>query len=169
MTRQEQKDNLEKDLNNGVVTLSKAINFTLNKELNLMVSKIDRYKILNFISWSDRYYISLEDMLKILLPIWHKRFKNTFKGLGVKISVLAGNKSKEIIKQYIKKYYPNGENVKLYKQKQSDSILSVQNYEENDPIEYIKHYKQTILDLRKKDTLVSNRMQRRKWRGNPFI
>jgi hypothetical protein len=170
MKRQDIKDSLEKDLNEGVAKLSLAVNNLLEREVTMILTRPDKFRVLNFISWVERYHVSLKEMLGILLPIWRKKFQTNSKGLGVRLSLLVGPKSKEIIKQYIKKAYPNGENLLLSKQSISDKYLSKMNsIEVDDPVEYIQAYKDNIISIRKEDTKMKKQMRRRSWRGNPFI
>lgn len=170
ITRQDLKDNLNKDLNEGMIKFSSAVNFVTNRNIVLHLTRQDQFRILNFITWAERYHISLKNLLDILLKIWIKKFKSNSKGLGVRLSLLTGPRSKEIIKQYIKKTYPNNEHIKLKKQLDGDKLLTKHNLLDYiDPIEYIKRYKYNIIALRKEDNKMSKTMRRRSWRDNPFI
>jgi len=142
---------------------------TLNKKIVVQYKRQDQLRLLNLISWSDKYSLPLSEILTVLLKVWGGKYKTkSTRGLGVAISTLTGPKSKQILLDYIKKQYSGGENIKLRKQEILNGLLPVVDISQReDPMFFILNYKNSLKAERKKIADVEQKLKRRKWRGNP--
>lgn len=110
------------------------------------LSLTDKYRLLKFRNWMERYKISLEFILDTLLPYYQRRFKteNHKKGLGVKVTTLTGKKSEQIISDKVFEQFPNGENISLARHDRITEIIARRTGEDDEFSPKIK----TLLDFK---------------------
>lgn len=137
----------------------------------IQVKRQDQLRLLNLITWTDKYSISLNEVLTVIFKVWTGKYKpRNPRGLGVAISTICGPKSKQIVKDYVKKTYPNGENIELRNQEVLNELLPpIDIKRREDPLFFIKDYKNYIKAERKKIDDVENKLKRRRWRTNPVF
>jgi hypothetical protein len=85
----------------------------------------DELRLLTLYAWRDRYKVSIKWMLKLLIPIWSKKFAR-FKiksSLGCRVATLVGKKSEEIIRERLWRDFPHGENKDNWRQTEQDKII----------------------------------------------
>ena len=167
--RLEVKQQLEELLLRAQEYFIKEASFALDKKLVVQYKRQDQLRLLNLISWSEKYNLPLHEILTVLFKVWGGKYKTkSSRGLGVVISTICGPKSKQILLDYIKKQYPGGENSKLRKQEIINGLLPALDVSQReDPMFFILNYKNSLKAERKKIEDVEQKLKRRKWRGNP--
>lgn len=79
------------------------------------IKGVDQCRLLKFRTWSLRYYVEVEEILEMVLPVLRNQMRSRVgKGLGVPIKILTGRKAEEILRDQIKRRYPDGENKKVW-------------------------------------------------------
>lgn len=167
--RVEAKQSLEETLLKTQEYFIEEASKALNKKLLVQYKRQDQLRLLNLVSWSDKYNLPLAEILLVLFKVWSGKYKTkSNRGIGVAISTLCGPKSKQILLDYIKKQYPGGENNKLRKQEILNGLLpAVDVSQREDPMFFILNYKNSLKAERKKIEDIEHKLRRRKWRGNP--
>jgi hypothetical protein len=145
----------------------------------------DLYRLLSLRTWTLRYKLPLSEILEIILKFWDsivskRRMKalqkQQFRGLGCTIPCLCGDRSQEIVAEYVKKKYPNGENVRAWKAerramhmrtgrinlvfRRGDSLNSV-----------VDRYREKVIMNRNRNQKIYTRMRRtkRRYPDNPWL
>lgn len=140
----------------------------IDKKLYMNPGRRDQLKLLNLLTWAERYSLSLEEILRVLLKVWRGKFSN--RGLGVSISTLTGVRSKQIILDYSARMYPGKENVAKRKADMQSSFLSQDTVMEyDDPVQFVNEYRARINRLKKADEVIARKFQRRRWRTSPWV
>lgn len=134
----------------------------------------DKLRLLAFEIWCRKKHIVLKEALSIVLNTWTNKYsKNSKYGIGIKISTLVGPRSKEILEEYIKKNYPNRENIALEKERIRLAMISPDDLSDldysGDAFEFVKEYKKNISVLKEHDAVSKQKFKRRRFRGNPFV
>lgn len=150
------------------------------------VNQMDALRLLRLKVWEEKYSVSLEYILKTLLPwAWSRLPKHiakkvqTSKGLGTRIVVITSNAALHHLKEKIQEDFPDNENITSAKEARRQSILA--NLDEDELpsrpkkiLQYhsIKQYVQSYADkiARKKKAIgkAEKKLARLHWRGNPF-
>lgn len=154
----------------------------------LYLKEPDRYRLLILKTWTDRYNVSLRYILETILPFWEsfiqkrsKRLKG--RGLNVRVSTLTGKKSEDILREQIKKDFPNDANKIIRINQERQRIISRAHYLENkrkgiSDIEYprfrsveryIRNYRYRIRKESKYRMKLEASFQERPYRTNPFV
>jgi hypothetical protein len=143
----------------------------LDRKIIIAVKRQDQLRLLNLLTWRDKFNLPVSEILAVVLKVWGNKYKGRNpKGLGVAISTICGPKSKQIIKEYIKKQYPNGECIELRKQELLNTLLpTIDVKRREDPLAFIKDYKNYIKMERKKIDDIEEKLKRRHWRTNPVF
>lgn len=138
----------------------------------------DQLRLLTLRTWSLKYHLPVEEILKVLIGYWSKRFergnKKGKKGLGCKIGTLCGDVSESILKTYIQKQYPGGENVTAWKIDKQARILrttEMRQFYSKTIQTFMKRYQQTTAKARKQTVVALSKgnLTRRRYPGNPWI
>jgi hypothetical protein len=139
--------------------------------------KEDEIRLLRMAQWREKYRVSFAWMLKLLLPIWRKkyaRYRGEVAGVGVAISTLVGKKSEEMIKEQIKLEFPNNENLIMWKcneqQRQWEKVREPRNCREDwmHPGTMIQKYISRMADERGERARWAQQQERRNYRNNPW-
>jgi len=167
----EAKHNFEELLLRYTDEVLKEASEVLGRKIVIQVKRQDQLRLVNLITWCDKFNISLKELLTVLFKVWSGKYKSrSVRGMGVAISTLCGPKAKQIVKDYIKKMYPNGENIELRKQDILNELLpTIDISRRADPLFFIKDYKNYIKTERKKIEDVETKLKRRRWRTNPVF
>lgn len=169
-----------------VKEVEKTLTRIRKDDSSIFLNDKDRLRLLVLRSWTVRYSVSLDYILRKVLPFWEafvqrrsKRMKS--RGLNVQVSTLVGKKSEEILIQNIEKDFPNGINRILRKQEDTERIFSkLLSQESNDGIKvkqpristlekYVRHYKYSMKQDSKRRDRIEAEFQKRPYRTNPFI
>jgi hypothetical protein len=154
--------------------LTKALSELEQKPEHLCVLKFSRdnwVRLLNLKVWSQKYCLSLQEILKVLLKGKFGKIRKThrYATLGIVPAVLTGPSSQQTIEQYVKTQYPQQENFDSYREMQKRKILPVvctgkPLTTKNWVKEYGKHieYKRQLIET-------GNKEFRRPWRENPWL
>lgn len=93
------------------------------------ISESDRYRLYKLWIWSQRYYVSLEYILSVLVPYFNngveKRTGKKSKGLGISIPVLTGDVAEEVLQKCISRDFPEGDHLSLYREEWKDKITEL--------------------------------------------
>jgi hypothetical protein len=137
----------------------------------------DELRLLRLEQFEQKYKVTLEWILKLLVPVWKQKFGKFKKGqgLGVAISTLTGNVSERIIRDQIKRDFPDGENIQTWKaqeqQRQWLQVEEVGNVREDweHPAQTIKRYRRRMGAQREELRRFSQSQRKRNYRNNPWI
>lgn len=178
----------------GVKTLAnsfvKEVERTLSRirkeEVSIFLNDKDRLKLLILRSWGIRYSVSVEYILRTVLPFWEafvqrrsKKMKS--RGLNVQVSTLIGKKSEATLIQNIEKDFPNGINKVLHKQEAAERIYTkILSQDKNDGIKikqpristlekYVRHYRHSMKKDSKNRERIEVEFLKRPYRTNPFV
>jgi len=121
--------------------------------------------------WSQRYKISVWEILDIL----HSRYKKFWKtpkdgfSLGISAPTLVGNRSQEILEEEILRLYPNGENVRCWASQRQIQLLGgyPRLVATDDIFSYSRRYEHMIRQWRRQRTPRPS-FTRRRYRDNPW-
>lgn len=140
------------------------------------LKKEDEVRCLRLAQWEETYRVSLEFILKTLVPVWKQKFARYSMGaFGVKIATLVGQKSEEILKGKIFELYPDGENIRQWKANEQqrqwnlyrEGIKSRENWE--NPGQAAKEYQQRMIRERNARKVFESKAKKRPYRNNPWI
>lgn len=89
------------------------------------LSATDRRRLLVLLVWEERYRVSLEWIVEVLLNIYTKLRKGGRKATGLPVAVrtLVSKRSEEMIELAVTDTYPDNENLTLWEQYEQDIIL----------------------------------------------
>lgn len=148
------------------------------------ISESDRYRLYKLWIWSQRYSVTLEYIVSVLVPYFNtgveKRTGKKSKGLGVSIPVLTGNVAEDVLKKCISRDFPDGDNLSLYRETEKDRISSLLSKSEfHTRIKGSLQYKSVSAETRAyistitKNVQVANKlatkMRKMPFRNNPWI
>jgi hypothetical protein len=150
----------------------------------------DELRLLTLFTWRDRYKVSVKYILKLLIPIWTRKFSRfrVKTSLGCRVATLVGNKSEEILRERIAHDFPNKENIQQYDSIERDKIIQYATRHENKNkakredekslLEYkninsfIHQYKRDLRWKKKKSSSKSQKLleqvKTKQYRNNPF-
>lgn len=161
-------------------TVDKVLQDTQDRVLYRLKTP-DLYRLLSLRTWSLKYNLPIEEILRVLVTYWAKRFERKFKtqgkgkkSLGCKVATLCGNVSEEILKDYISKTYPSNEHVAVFKSQQQERYMKVREmkvFYSNTVDMFMKRYKKTTEKARKTNqiTLSKGELTKRRYPGNPWL
>lgn len=137
----------------------------------------DALRLLVLAQWQEKYRVSIEWILRHLVPIWRASFTKYEQsgGIGVSISTLTGKKSEAILQERLKKEFPNQENIAGWKsQEQSRQWAKVWDHrvikeDWTNPSKTVREYQKKMTVERRYLRKFQHEQQKRKYRGNPWI
>lgn len=145
-----------------VASLSHDAHFRMN------LKRPDQLRLLNLWIWSRRYHVSPAWVVKTLLGYWKGVYKREGP-LGVRLAVLTGKTSREILQKQVERAYPNQENLKSWK---SDQRLAYNRFALVDkfqalaaknPAQYLADYQEAVIAMRE-----NKRKPTRPYRDSPW-
>lgn len=155
-----------------------------NFERELFFKKPDNltlYRLLSLRTWSMKYKLPLKEILKVLLSFWdsiagRRRTKSygSVKGLGCTIPCLCGDRSEELLQEYLEKKYPNRENEREWKAARREDYIRTRKLSikfKNTLGPALQSYTDSVLSVREKNRIVESRMKKtkRRYPGNPWL
>jgi hypothetical protein len=158
------------------------------RSVRLCFKKSDQLSLLKLRTWSFRYHLSIVDILDMILPVLRGQVKVKKKtyGLGVAVRSLVGPGAERVLVEEIKRRYPNGEHIAMWREQERERQLEAERLLESDglvPREYTENLvtadstekfvtEYTRRTLAKRADNRSNRAnrsrRRKKYRGNPW-
>jgi hypothetical protein len=136
----------------------------------------DAIRLLILQQWSEKYKVSVEWILRHLVPIWRTSFAKyqSTGGLGVNIATLVGKKSELILQERLKKEFPDGENLAAWQSKEQSRQW--QRFWDQDPKSEdwefpgtaVKQYQKQMARERRWRKKFQHEQQKRRYRGNPW-
>jgi len=147
------------------------------------VSELDGLRLTKLLGWSYQYSVSLEYILKTLLPVLAKTVerrtgRRNKSGLGVTVSVLVGDVARSILLEKIAKEYSGSENVyDVLEERKNEMLLKLDedgNGKPRNPLLYkhpwmfTKAYKAAIQRKRKEREELEDKIASMPFRTNPF-
>jgi hypothetical protein len=128
-----------------------------------------RENLLIFKAWMIRYKVSLRYILKIVLGYYTQRLKvKSDKNLGVSIKTLTSTTSRDILESQVRREYPNGENISIWKNDQRQKIAQLTVFPMN-PVFHPDEYRRHIERNRRKIEEAGAKYRQRPFRDNPFV
>lgn len=168
--REEVKQQLNELLLTYSTSFTQVASEVVGRPLHFNFSRRDQLRILNLYTWAEKYHIPVDEILKVLLNVWSKRFVRRPRGLGVAIGTLTGIRSKDILSEYVRKKYASRENIAKEKESKILELTPAEDELEcTDPLSFITEYKSRLKSLRDNDNKLIEKFKRRRWRGNPVF
>jgi hypothetical protein len=169
--------------------LEKEIDTILRKNFDKRLyypKREDSIRLLKLRVWENRYKVTLEYILGVLIPHFAKmseRFRRKVSsGIGTTIPILTGQAAEEFLKLRISKDFPNNENVLDWKERYKTICLKkIKESEGTIPSRksrgvlqfksvnaFLKAYEAKIEAARKEDRIAEKSLAKQPWRGNPW-
>lgn len=151
------------------------------EKVHIYLTQKDMYRLLILRSWTIKYKVSLEYILRNILTFWEafvqrrsRKMKSV--GLNVMVSTLTGNKSEEILKQFITKDFPNSLNISIWKTAEQERIFRIKHDDGIKTIRkeaktlsrYVKQYKTYKRKENNRRERIEGLFQKYPYRDNPF-
>ena len=128
----------------------------------------DLLRLMNWKVWTRRYNVSLEFILDTIFLHYNRKVRRGKKyvSVGVPVSLLTGEKAREVIEQALSRLYTEQENVAAAKSDLRLKILGTTKVStESSMAEYAR-----IMQHRREATVQAAALyKRRAWRGNPWL
>lgn len=130
------------------------------------LSDDDRIRLLTLQCWSERYKVTLDYIVALLVGYYAQRFARmgaNKQGLGCRVSVLTGKKSEAILIDAIKRDFPEEEHLLAWRHEHRKMLLAVSDTDVDDEEMVVKH--KTILDYQSPKAYVraySKRIQQKR-------
>jgi hypothetical protein len=144
------------------------------------MSLVDRQRLTVLLVWEQKYKVSLEWMVELLLNHYQGKRKRVTSGrhyrnpaLPVRVVTLVSETSRELIENAIEAAYPNGENVQMWRTRMRHLLAtSAVEVEPSAPFtkfdslkDYVRSYAESILFYR---DVVDGQAARRRQGGKPY-
>lgn len=160
--------------------------------LRLHFKASDQVALLRLRVWSTRYYLSVFEILDMVMPVLRhvsRRPRKQLKGLGVNVRTLTGQAAERILTQELPKIYPNGENRVAWKTKQQEMQLAAEAVHDADGLvsrqapscsslltagsvqAFVSSYRLQVVGKRVayREAVDQKWRRRRRYRGNPWL
>lgn len=148
------------------------------------LSETNRFKLYRLWIWKQRYKVTLEYILGVLVPYFtkgvEKRTGKKSKGLGISIPVLCGDVAEEILQERIARDFPDGEHLSHYREEEKERISAIITPPSDFPTRVRKSlqfaslddeasaYKKSINRSVRKSSNIDRKMKKIPFRGNPW-
>lgn len=137
----------------------------------------DEIRLLKLEGWEEKYKVSVEWILRQLVPFWRDKYSKYSKkvGLGVTVATLTGKKSEEILQQRIAEEFPDKENLARWKataqQRQWDIVWDGAKRKEDwlEPGKTIRKYRNRMERERQERKEWAEQTRKRHYRNNPWL
>jgi hypothetical protein len=175
-------EELEGIKENFYSVVEKAVGKIRGTDIRLFLTDKDKMRLLILKTWTIRYKVDLDYILRNLLPFWevfiqrHTR-KVSKQGLNVKVSTLTGKKSESILLDTIKKDFPDKLNEQIWKSREIERLVN--RYKDNAEKtkapyirtleRYVKHYRYKMKQETKLRERIETEFLKRRYRGNPYV
>ncbi len=134
----------------------------------------DYTRLLTLRAWMLRYKVDLQFILRVLFDYYAKHRKRRFRTkvtLGVRIPTLTGIRSRQVLEEAILQYFPQSENIALYRVEAQRQILEAPTTIKVPSMgklgRYLRIYTKRVLTQRRVFQSAEKKYQRA-WRGNPW-
>ncbi len=142
--------------------------------------QVTYYRLLSLRTWTMQFKLPLEEILGVLLPFWdsvvrkYSRKPHKGQGLGCTIPALCGDKSQQILEEYVKKKYPGGENVRAWKQQKQDTYFRIEKIKVSyakGVEDWVGRYSKQVHSQRRRNSIIETkkRKPRRRFPDNPWL
>ena len=147
------------------------------------ISESDRHKLYRLWMWSQRYSVSLDYILSVLVPYFskgvEKRTGKKSKGLGVSIATLVGDVAEDVLQKAIAKDNPDSDHLGMYREEQRDKVLALLKKDSipvriKSTLQYnrLKESTDSIINSiqreSKRQIKIAYKLRKIPYRGNPF-
>lgn len=140
----------------------------------------DRFFLLSIRTWSFKYKLTPEEIIDVLIDYWGRKswarrnYRAKFKSLGVKMPVFCGDFSENLIQQYVKRKYKNGENFDGWKDTLQRRYLvrhEMKAFSNMTTKGFVKDYRNHVMSIRKSidASLDKEEFTKRRYPGNPWL
>ncbi len=164
-------------------TVDKVLQDSMGKRLYGSPTFQDQQRLLSLRTWTIKYRVDLEFILRILVGYWSARFSNHTKfkkgnsGLGCKIATLCGDASEAILASRLKEDYPNNEQLAIWKTHEQEKQLRRNEELVETKImaqtldQYVAKYRRKVIKERKEyhQKINSGKLTRRQYPGSPWV
>ncbi len=139
------------------------------------------YRLLSLRTWTLRYKLPLDEVLTVVLGFWDNvinkrrtRVLSEQRGLGCTIPCLCGDRSEELIEEYIKRKYPNGEHIRAWKMSKQAAYIRIRPikmlYKGSFRLMIEDYTKKVVADRSRNQAIVERKSRaRRRYPDNPWL
>lgn len=155
------------------------------KEPFLRFTREDQVRLLRLKTWQLRYYLSIQEILSFVVPVLRSTVKRKSKrwALGITVRSLTGEAAERILQEQLKKTYPGGEHIQVWKDREQENQIEVEQMLEGDLVssgktidvlhaesleDYVSRYRARIQHLRQERSAQMRKHRKKPYRWNPF-
>lgn len=166
--------------------VSKALEHIYPEKKLWKVTELDSARLTRLLVWSERYGISLEYILEVLLGHYYSTLPKLrraaalrSRSLGIKVASLVGDYSLSVLLEHMQSDFPDGNNLAAFKEQEKERIAdsldeelprkskSVLQFATMD--KFVSAYVRSSEIRREGTRRIANKMRKVKWRGNPWL
>lgn len=169
-----------------VVDVDTALNKLYPKKHLWKVTELDQARLTRLLVWGDRYGVSTEYILEVLLGYYYSNLPKlqrsralSSRGLGIRIASLVGDFSLVHLREHLERDFQDGNNLACHKEEEKERIADLLDEElprKNKGVlqfatldSFVSAYTRQA-EIRREGTIkVSNKMRKMKWRTNPWL
>lgn len=151
------------------------------------VSENDSARLTRILVWSERYGVSVEYILEVILGYYYSHLPKlrsiaAFKSrsLGIRISVLVADGSHSILCESLERDFPDGNNLAAFKEEEKERISDAIDPDSlptksRGPLQYksisayVRAYSRKMETQRSGSDRTAREMRKIAWRGNPWL
>ncbi len=122
--------------NDIVAILEKWIEENDHKSLRLTITRENQMRLLKLRTWTFRYYLSIPEILDLIMPVLRGRVKRTKPGYGLGIAVrsLVGKGAEGILQVEIARRFKSNEHIQVWKEEQRELQLELEFLEQTEGV-----------------------------------
>jgi hypothetical protein len=156
-----------------------------NKKL-WKITELDSCRLTRLLVWRERYGVSLEYILEVLLSHYYSGLPGlrrsgavSSRSLGIRIGTLTGDNSLAVIRDHLEQDFPDGNNIQAAKEEAKERIAELLDDElpkkhkgvlQFATLDRFVHAYTRYAEIRREGTLrVANKMRKLHWRNNPWL
>jgi hypothetical protein len=136
----------------------------------------DSLRLIRLLQWEEKYKVPAAWFVPILVKIWKKKY-GEYVGkdrLGFSIATLTGDKSEQILVETIRKEFPEGEHLEIWRAKKQNAQWLTQIERRKgitweNPTIAMEQYRKKVQAERKEFQSFRERMRQRPYRNNPWM
>lgn len=117
--------------------VNKALERNFDREF-IRVSTLDQLRLLALRVWMEKYKVSLDYILQVVVPFCWSRTRGRYRSsrsLGIRIATLVGQKSEKALREQIAKDFDQGENISIANWERLQSILQARRVREDGDVQ----------------------------------
>ena len=156
---------------------------------HLALGPPDQVRLIKLRVWERRYRILIAEILNVLLPILRSQVRRPKRRavIGIAVATLTSQAAEKILSEELRKQYPEGENLILWRDRERERQLEAEARDQCDGLmprkrdlrmldsdgaaDFLKQYEADVLATRERSRkeLMQEWRRRKLYRGNPWL